>query len=308
MLVRLGQRKKGFSTSCLGTARGRGGAIVDAARELGLNRIALAANLSCDPPASLAAFFRKKGIEVAAVQNVVSTGGADERFLTGERLVDPRPADAERAFALTVESAGAARSLAAPRVVVRLGFFPGDELREIDGKIRELFSADGLTAEVNELLARAQAIILPQRETFIDRAARTLHSLLKAEPEMVFCVVNRHKFFEFPDIESAGYIFEDLKHPRLRYWHDVGAAHAHDRLGLAAHDEWLDRFGPLLDGVNLHDALGLESGLPPGAGEIDFGKIHGALPAECDSIIDLGPDCSLAEMRMALGELEKLGF
>ena len=308
MLVRLGQRKKGFSTSCLGTARGRGRSIVEAARELGLNRIALAANLSCDPPETLGGVFRKEGIEVAVVHNVVSTQGADERFLTGDRLVDSRPADAERAFGLTLDTARAARSLAAPRVVRRLGFFPGAERRELAPQIKDLFAAEGLTTAVRELLARAHAIILPQRETLVDRAVRTLHSLLRAEREVIFCVVTRHKFFEFPDIESAGYIFEDLKNPRLRYWHDAGAAHAQDVLGLAAHDEWLDRFGPLLDGVSVYDAVGLDGRLPPGAGEIDFGKIRDALPAESLSIIDIGPECSTAEMRMGLNELEKLGF
>lgn len=307
MFVRVGQRKKGFSTSCLGTARGRGASIVEAARELGLNRIALAANLSCEPPERLGALFRKEGIEVAALHNVVSTQGADERFLTGDRLVDPRPADAERAFGLTRETAGAARFLATPRVVLRLGRYPGEELRAIDEQIEGLFAKKGLTTEVGELLARAQAIIFPQRERFVDRAVRTLHALLRAEPEVVFCVETRHKFFGFPDIESAGNIFEDLKNPRLRYWHDAGAAHAQDVLGLTPHDEWLDRFGPLLDGVRVHDALGLTDCLPPGAGEIDFRKIRDASPAESEWIVDIGPECSLAEMRMGLSELEKLG-
>ncbi len=308
MFVRMGQRKKGFSTSYLGTARGRGAAIIGAARGLGLNRIELAANLSCEPPETLGRLFRKEGVEVANLQNVVSTQGADDRFLCGDMLVDPRPAEAERAFGLTRETARAARKLGASRIVLRLGRYPGEDLRKISEQAAELFAKDGLSEGVRELLATARGLILSQREGLVDRAVRVLHSLLKVDQDMSFCIETRRNLFEFPDIESAGYIFEDLKNPRLKYWHDAGAAHAQELLGLASHDEWLDRFGPLLEGVRLHDALGLEDRLPPGAGEIDFRKILDALPAESVRILDIDEGCTAAEMRMGLNELEKLGF
>ena len=105
-----------------------------------------------------------------------------------------------------------------------------------------------------------------------------------------------------------GYILEDLRNPRLMYWHDTGNAHVQEKLGLAPQEQWFDRFGSRIAGVHLHDASGLETHLPPGVGEIDFRRVREGLPEEALRILELSPGQGLDAARMGRDELRKMGF
>lgn len=308
MLIRFNSRELGFSTAFLGADRGRGAAIVKAAQILGLRRIEMAAHLNSDPPAVLLPLFRAHDLAAVSVHNVFTHCGGDERFLRADALADPRPEEAGEAFRLTLETARAARALRAPCVVLHGGEIRDPALREIGEKVKAKHEKEGLSDEVRRLLEQGLQRIAPQKEAYLDRLIRNLHALLKAEPEITFCLETRYGFFEGPDLESMESVFDDLKNPRLKYWHDTGHCHAQEVLGLAGSEAWLDRFAGRLAGAHLHDAVGMNDHLPPGSGEIDFRKVLEALPGDAATIVEVAPGFSPAEVRSGVEELKAMGF
>ncbi len=298
----------GFSTAFLGPDRGRGAAIVRAARALGLQRIELSANLAGDPPAELVRLFRTEGLAVDSVHNVYTSTGGDERYLRADSLADPRPEEAEEAFRLTVETARSARALKAPCVVLHGGRIRDASLEEIAKQVKAIHEKEGINDEVRRLLDSGRRKIEPQLEAYLDRLIRRLHALLRAEPEVTFCLETRYNFFEGPDLQSMEFVFEDLKDQRLKYWHDTGHCHAQEVLGLATQEQWLDRFAGRMAGVHLHDAVGLDDHLPPGSGEIDFRKVLEALPDDALAVVEVAPGFSASEVKMGIEELRAMGF
>jgi sugar phosphate isomerase/epimerase len=143
---------------------------------------------------------------------------------------------------------------------------------------------------------------------YLDRAIRTLYQLLKEEQEITFCIENRPWFHELPDLKSLAYILEDLKSPRLKYWHNTGYAYLQGKLGWAEEEAWLGKYGSLTAGAHLQDALGFETHLPPGVGEIDFKGILETLPKNALRVVDILPGTPLENVKLGVEELRKSGW
>lgn len=311
-------RVVGFSSAVLGPDRGRGAAIVSAARRLGLNRVEIGATLDCDPAASLAGAFRGEGIQVTSLHNVVNCGraipdgsaaeGSAKPFLQGDALMDPSSAIAELGLEMTLETVRTGEILGAPLVILHAGTFFTEELHDIKKKAAELFNKEGRTEEVQRLVTAGLQIVQLQKTEYLERAVRVLYGLLKTAPETTFCLETRYNFFEAPDIEMMECILDDQKSPRLAYWHDTGHAHAQEVLGLATHEQWLDRFAPRMAGAHLHDAVGLDDHMPPGSGRIDFQMVGEATPSGAVGILEIGPEYGVEGAAMGLGELKKMNF
>ena len=54
------------------------------------------------------------------------------------------------------------------------------------------------------------------------------------------------------------------------YWHDTGHVPANEVSGPIAGNALLRKYADWFIGIHLHDAIGLDDHIPPGAGEIDF--------------------------------------
>jgi len=145
-------------------------------------------------------------------------------------------------------------------------------------------------------------------EKYLDRIIRILYRLLRDETDITFCLENGCAIYELPDLSSFGYILEDLKSCRIAYWHNAGNAHFQENLDLVDRGAWLGEFGQYASGAYLHDAVGLDSGFPPGAGEIDFKQIRSELPADALPVIRLNPSCSPDDFNLGIGELQRQGF
>ncbi len=103
-------------------------------------------------------------------------------------------------------------------------------------------------------------------------------------------IENRYYFHEIPDKRELAIIFQEFKGSNLRYWHDVGHAHAHKEMGILKDDtELMDEFEEYLIGVHLHDAVGFQDHRSPGEGEIDFLKLKRYLNRRIIKILELNP-------------------
>ena len=308
MTTSIGSSNLAFRSSWLGNEGGQAVEVIRGAKELGLFNVELGPHLNADPPEKLSRLFKEEMIRVAAVQSALSTGGGSSEFLEADTLADPRPAAAQKSIALTLETAKAARLLGAGKVILHPGTLRDEKLKKIHENFSDLFRKEGMTEEATVLIKKGRAIAEGSREAWLDRIIRILFDLLRAEPEITFCLENRYAFHELPDLPGLSYIFEDLKSPRLKYWHNTGWAHVQEITGLVDAGAWLDTFGGRTAGVHLHDAAGLDTHLPPGCGDVDFRGVIDALPRDAIRVIDLGIAATTEEIKLGIHELKRLGL
>jgi sugar phosphate isomerase/epimerase len=104
------------------------------------------------------------------------------------------------------------------------------------------------------------------------------------------------------------YIIEDLKSPRIAYWHHTAHSYLQESLGLVAEGAWLGELKDRTAGIHLHDARGIDGYLPPGIGEVDFKLLRESLPQEALRVLDLAPESGREAFRMGIMELRRMGF
>ncbi|MGD9236553.1 MAG: sugar phosphate isomerase/epimerase family protein [Desulfobacterales bacterium] len=107
---------------------------------------------------------------------------------------------------------------------------------------------------------------------------------------------NRYHYHELPGRDDFDIIFDKFRGAPIGYWHDTGHAHANEVLGLIPRNLLLRKYADRLIGIHLHDAVGLDDHLPPGAGEIDFRFVKSCLKSESIKVIELKPGISHPEM------------
>lgn len=297
-----------FSSTWLGRDGGRASEVVKAAQSVGLNRVELGPHLNAGSLDRMQSLFIRENLRIPALRYAFIEDGGPEALLEADALAHPRPMEAEKAYTLILKTAMSAKILGAEKIVIQLGCYQEDKLRAINEEIRELFRTAPGSRELEEKRREASAFIAPRQEAYLDRIIRLLYNLLKTEPEITFCVENRLAVYELPDLRSLGYIFEDLKSPRLKYWHNTGFNHVQEKLGLAQEGAWLSEFGNRTAGIHLQDASDLDIQLPPGVGEVDFIGILEAIPRDCIRVLDIDPSSSIESFNLGIEELQRLGY
>lgn len=179
-------------------------------------------------------------------------------------------AERQKAIDYTLRTVQYAHELEAPVVVLHLGHvdLPGsiDRFRELN-RNNLLLEQEGHRF-VKEQQEQRKLHDGPNFEAVLfsldrlNREAERLGVLLGIE--------NRFYFQEIPNFEEIGKILETFKGGRIRYWHDVGHAHAHETLGICRQKDLLESYTGQAAGIHLHDARGLADHIPPGEGEIDL--------------------------------------
>jgi sugar phosphate isomerase/epimerase len=106
---------------------------------------------------------------------------------------------------------------------------------------------------------------------------------------------NRYHYHELPGLDDFDIIFDKFRGAPIGYWHDTGHAHANEVLGLIPMNVLLRKYADRLIGIHLHDAVGLDDHLPPGAGEIDFRFVKSCLKSDTIKVIELKPGISHPE-------------
>jgi hypothetical protein len=307
MAVRIPQRGLAFSSLWLGSEGGYGQTLLGAARALDLHHVKIGPELNAESPVDLAMLFKEEKIKVVAMQTAFTSQGGKSEYLHGDTLCDAREAEVEISFNMVRQTAWAAKKLGTKKVVIRLGKVKDDRLDEIQALCEKGYKKDGLTKEIKDLVKEGQAIVEKHREAYTDRLIRTLHALLQVETDAIFCIENGYAIGDLPDLTALTYILEDLKAPKLGFWHNAGNAQVQECLGLVEKGAWIGEHAEVTQGTNLSDASGIDRHLPPGAGAIDYKLLLEELPNEAAKVLDLKPESSLEEYRMGIQELRDKG-
>ena len=203
----------------------------------------------------------------------------------------------------------AAARLGARAVVLHLGRVPVEQ--ELMNEYRRLECAEG--EPTPELLAAVAAVLAARerlREPHLDAVLRSVDRLNREALRcgLLLGIENRFHPHEIPLHEEVGLILGEFAGGAVRYWHDVGHALNHQRLGVGTQDAWLEAYGTRLAGTHLHDIRAGQDHLAPGTGEADFAAILRHLPADAIKILEIRPMVPREELLAARDFLRSLGY
>jgi len=203
----------------------------------------------------------------------------------------------------------AAERLGARAVVLHLGRVPVEQ--ELVADYRRLESVAG--PPTPELLESVRAVLAARerlREPHLDAVLRSVDRLNREALRrgLLLGLENRFHPHEIPLHDEAGLILREFDGGAVRYWHDVGHALHHQRLGIGTQEAWLESYGTRLAGAHLHDIRGGQDHLAPGTGEADFAAILRHLPTDAIKILEIRPSVPRGELIAARDFLRPLGY
>ena len=119
---------------------------------------------------------------------------------------------------------------------------------------------------------------------------------------------NRYHFHEIPDFAEIGMLLNAFQGGNVRYWHDMGHAHANEQLGITGHKDLLLAYGDQMAGVHIHDAKAFDDHRPPGSGEIAFDDIVSLIGPSVITILELHGGILRQDLMAGVQFLENLGI
>lgn len=101
-------------------------------------------------------------------------------------------------------------------------------------------------------------------------------------------------------------LLQQYESQRLRYWHDIGHSQVRENLGLINQERWLERLGPWLVGLHIHDVLPPASDhLMPPAGKVDFARLKRFATTDVIRVIEPSPQVPREEIVGAVAYLRQ---
>lgn len=214
----------------------------------------------------------------------------------------------KRAMALeyALKSVDFCRTTGIRHLVMHLG---NTEIQPRDAEIFQRVVADeGGSASTHALRAtyrQERAAALPAA---LERVKQALDMLLRrADGRVTLCLENRYRFDQLPSSDDARVLMDLFGRQDVRYWHDIGHAHAQLSTGMLTEDP-LPRMAPDVAGTHLHDAVGTDDHRNPFTGEIDFRAVARLLPPGTVNVVEIDPRISLSDVRQSRERLLDLGF
>jgi HAD superfamily hydrolase (TIGR01549 family) len=198
--------------------------------------------------------------------------------------------------------------LGARSVVVHPGTIMGDRWR--DRRLRELYQR-GLRESheyrtlLSDLVAHRASLAAPH----LDQVVKSLGEIIAfaRESGVALGLENRYRYYDIPLADEMDTLLALCDEDWYGFQYDVGHAQVLDTLGLAPHDEWLQRFSRRMIGAHLHDVTGLTDHQAPGIGQVDFRKISAYLPETALITLEVGPQASLEQLARGLEFLAECG-
>jgi sugar phosphate isomerase/epimerase len=241
------------------------------------------------PPDGVEALLTNDHVAIASLHSptprIKMPNGKSSDALNLASPDDERSLAVERAT-LTIDHAA---RCGARYIVVHLGGIEGgifEEERELrkryDAGEREGAEIDSLRKSAVERRAEAVPEFLPHaRRSLAEIAAHA------AARGVAVGLENRYHYHEFPGPGEMLELLEDYPPDVAGFWLDVGHAEVLDRLGLEAHERWLDDLSARCLGAHVHDVDGLADHRAPGHGTADWPHYAAKLPASAPRIFEI---------------------
>jgi len=175
------------------------------------------------------------------------------------------------------------------------------------------------TRELAALLDQGERYNILKDEMVEERRIKSrphIDNLLKSLKEVIpyalesgvkTAIETRYYYREIPLMEEFEEIFSHFKPGELFYWHDAGHAEVFERLGLARHKEFLEKFSNRLIGIHLHDIIDhIKDHNAPGAGTFDFNILKPYMRKDTIKVIEAHKPATADDILRGVEYLERI--
>jgi sugar phosphate isomerase/epimerase len=215
--------------------------------------------------------------------------------------------DGERAVALGAlqQAVRTARLIGVPLVVFDPGVVP---------MVGEIEAEDLGDPQYDWTPARAQALLARRkvgRNAAVDRVCREVFGLVRAFPDLTFCLTQSRSLRAVADLDALRDVFEDLAHHNIGYWHDAALCARREQVLAEPQGAWLEAFGSRCRGMSLGDASPDGLYLPPGSGGVDYRLLASYVPragAQLPGVLELDGSVPPGELPSIRACLDKHGL
>ena len=268
-----------------------GAALIDELRDLGFDRIALSRHLTPEQLEQLKLSFRNTGETTpACIQSICPIlHGTSQEDAENEivHLASLNNDERIEAIRRTIQTMELAIEMETPIVIIRLGMVDTYDrsylMRELyEYGEREFEAFDDKVTEATEWRKRKEV-------KHHDAVMRSLDELNERALKMEICIAieNPPHYFQIPNYDEVGLLFNEFYGSPMRYWHNVGHAVLQERLGLSWSKDWLETYQDHLIGVTLHDLKNLEMYHPPSSGDIEWNEVIPQIKPNVINVIDI---------------------
>jgi sugar phosphate isomerase/epimerase len=231
------------------------------------------------------------GIEIVSAHNVVSELATDEKNIRGDFIASLDEERRSVGVRDALETAKNCRAAGGRAIVIHPGFVKGikfPEMLEQQERVAKQIEARGLTPEVKAEIAKMYEWRNSHAAPHLEAAVRSMKEIASAAPDMKFGLEPRYFYNEIPTIDELQILFDRIDAPNVYYWHDAGHCQISEFFGLCRHEEWLERYGPMILGIHLHDMIGARDHKRIGSGQIDFKMIRKYIRPSTIKVFEFG--------------------
>jgi sugar phosphate isomerase/epimerase len=253
----------------------------------------------------------KEQLKVMSVHNFLPL--SDDISLSrasGDRFLLSSPEESERELAvrMTIRTIECAEDLGAAAVVLHLGKVDMEPENE---RLKNLFNHQRLDSSEGRRFLECK--LKERGEKRGPNLEGVLFSLDRLNREaqkrgILLGVENRYHFHEIPDFEEIGLILKRFSGGSIGYWHDIGHAHALEKLGFLEPGSLLRSYGPLTVGVHIHDAIGTDDHRAPGTGEVDFTSLTDGLRSTPIKVLEVHKKSDRLQLMRGKDMLKRIGI
>lgn len=210
---------------------------------------------------------------------------------------------------LALKTVDLAAELKAGFVVVHVGSVT--PVVEIERQCRDLYRAG--QADTNEFRSLRDLMVetrTASRTPYLERAHKVVRCLQHRARErgVKLGLETRYYYHEIPHLEEMEGLLAACDSQVVGFWHDTGHAENLARLGFTPHREWLERLGPKMFGIHLHDYDGLRDHAAPGTGDIDWDLIARHVPPTALRVLEVSSRNEEAAIRSGVEFLRGKGI
>ena len=162
--------------------------------------------------------------------------------------------------------------------------------------------------ECSEACAEVLAVRQDKKAPYLENTVKSLDEVLSyaSNRGIKIGLETRYYLNEIPNLEETEELFRYFQGKGLVYWHDIGHAEVGERLGVAEHIKYLEKFSDQMFGVHMHGLKGTRDHLAPFSGDFDFSKIASYLHDGLIQVIEAHPPATAQELKLAVRKLQMI--
>ncbi|MEI8037948.1 MAG: TIM barrel protein [Verrucomicrobiota bacterium] len=220
-----------------------------------------------------------------------------------------RPADRQRALAMTLRTLEVAAEFGARYLVLHMGSVPLNPKRWTQALTARVAEGGGHSPD----FIKTKLAFIRKREKiaplYYQRALEALTTIAEqaAAAGVILAIESRSRFEDMPtEREMLALQAHFADNPWVGYWHDFGHVQLKHNLGLLDHTEWLEQIAPHLIGGHVHDVeWPARDHRVPFSGTLDYATLLKFFPPGCPLVWELSSTREAAEIRQALARWQR---